>query len=55
MVKKLRRKFVITAMSALLVILIVLIGVINIFNVVQITQHADEMLQILTDNNGSFP
>ena len=28
MVKKLRRKFVITAMSALLVILIVLIGVI---------------------------
>ena len=55
MVKKLRRKFVITAMSALLVILITLIGVINISNIIQITQHADEMLQILTDNDGSFP
>lgn len=55
MVSKLRRKFVITAMSALLVILVVLIGVINISNFVEVTKSADELLTILADNDGNFP
>ncbi len=55
MVKKLRRKFVITAMSALLVIIIALIAVLNISNLYQIEKQTDEMLQILADHDGSFP
>jgi signal transduction histidine kinase len=55
MVKKLRRKFVITAMSALLVILLATIAFINITNFVEITGGADEVLQILAENDGSFP
>ncbi len=55
MVSKLRRKFVITAMSALLVILLVLISVINVANFVEFTKSADDILQILADNDGTFP
>ncbi len=55
MVNKLRKKFVITAMLSLLVILVIMIAVINIVNVVQIISDADDMLTVLTTNNGYFP
>ena len=55
MVKKLRRKFVITAMLSLLLILIGIIGVINISNYVQIQSTADDTLTMLADNDGLFP
>ena len=55
MVNKLRKKFVITAMLSLLVILIIMIAVINIANISQSVRDADNLLQILTTNNGFFP
>ncbi len=55
MVKKLRKKFVITAMLSLLLILIIMIGIINIVNLHSIYQDADNLLAILTTNNGEFP
>lgn len=55
MVKKLRKKFVITAMLSLLLILVIMIAVINIVNVVQIISDADEMLTVLNENDGYFP
>ncbi|SDB65376.1 cell wall metabolism sensor histidine kinase WalK [Butyrivibrio sp. INlla16] len=55
MVKKLRRKFVLTAMISLLVILIGIIGVINIVNFTQVQTSADETLDILSENDGNFP
>ncbi len=55
MVKKLRRKFVLTAMLSLLVIIICIIGVINVYNYVQIQMGADEILTILSENDGFFP
>ncbi len=55
MVKKLRQKFVITAMLSLLLILVMIIGIINIANYVQIQKNADEVLDILSENNGIFP
>lgn len=55
MVSKLRRKFVITAMSALLVILVVLISVINVANLIEVTNSADSILKTLADNDGAFP
>ncbi|MBP5291591.1 MAG: hypothetical protein J6Y90_03115, partial [Lachnospiraceae bacterium] len=55
MVNKLRKKFVITAMLSLLVILVIMIAVINIANVSQSVRDADNLLQLLTTNNGFFP
>lgn len=55
MVNKLRKKFVITAMLSLLVILVIMIAVINIANISQSVRDADNLLQILTTNNGFFP
>ncbi len=55
MVNKLRKKFVITATLSLLVILVIMIAVINIVNLLQVAQDADNLLEILTTNNGYFP
>ncbi len=55
MVNKLRKKFVITAMLSLLLILVIMIAVINLVNVFQITRDADNLLAILTTNDGYFP
>jgi len=55
MVRKLRIKFVITAMSALMVILIATMAIINVVNVYEFIKSADQVLAILVDNDGSFP
>ena len=55
MVKKLRRKFVLTATLSLLVILIGIIGFINVANYIQVQAGADDILSILSENNGMFP
>ncbi len=55
MVKKLRKKFVITAMLSLLLIIVVMIGIINVVNVHSMYQDADNLLAILTTNDGFFP
>ena len=55
MVKKLRKKFVITAMLSLLVILVVMIGIINAANIHRMFQDADNLLSMLADNDGFFP
>ena len=55
MVKKLRRKFVLTAMLSLLLILVIMIGVINVVNIYQSVRDTDQLLNILSDNDGLFP
>ncbi len=55
MVNKLRKKFVITAMLSLLLILVIMIAVINLLNIYQMTKDADNLLAILTTNDGYFP
>lgn len=55
MVKKLRKKFIITSMLALLLILIVMIGVINLVNLNHVISQADNLLIMLSDNDGYFP
>ncbi|MBQ8032060.1 MAG: hypothetical protein IJ260_11125 [Butyrivibrio sp.] len=55
MVKKLRKKFVITATLSLLLILVIMIAVINLVNLFQMVNDADNLLNILCDNNGYFP
>ena len=55
MVNKLRKKFVITAILSLLLILVTMIGIINAINMHQVVSDADNMLAILSSNNGYFP
>lgn len=55
MFRKLRRKFVITAMTALAIILAGLIAVINVANFVQATDMSDQLLEIIVEHDGSFP
>ena len=55
MVKKLRKKFILTAMGALSIILVVLIVSINLIYLYQSNHMADEVLAALESNYGVFP
>ena len=55
MIRKLRKKFLAAAIAAVFLVLLVLIGAINVLNIRSLTVQADETLQILSDNRGSFP
>ena len=54
MVLRLRRRFVVTSMAALLIILACLISFINFMNLRQIGSRADGVLQMLADGGGTF-
>lgn len=55
MIRKLRRKFVLTAIGSLLIILVLLLGFINAGNYIQVERRAGTMLAILLDHDGTFP
>ena len=55
MISKLRRKFIIISMLSVTAVLAVLIGLINIFNYKNVIRDADDVLNILTANEGEFP
>ena len=55
MIRKLRKKFIAAALAAVFLVLIVLIGAINALSYRSLVTDADDTLQILADNNGSFP
>jgi signal transduction histidine kinase len=55
MIRKLRKKFIAAAIAAVFLVLLLLIGSINLINYRSLTAEADETLQILAANNGSFP
>lgn len=55
MIKTLRRKFITITMSSVVVVLAVIMVIINIANYYNINQHADELLKVLVENNGTFP
>lgn len=55
MIARLRKKFVLIAMGSVMLVLVVLMGVVNTANFIKMDQSADEMLQILSENNGSYP
>ena len=55
MIGKLRKKFILAAIAALVLVLALLIGAINVFNYRSLVAEADDTLQILADNRGSFP
>ena len=55
MIRKLRKKFIAAAVVAVLLVLLVLIGSINVINYRSLVAQADQTLQILSENRGSFP
>ena len=55
MIRKLRIKLIAAAMSSLVLVLIVLFSVITFWNYNEIVQGADKILDILSENDGSFP
>lgn len=55
MIRKLRAKFVATAMLSLFIVLTILIGSINIINYQNIVSEADATLSLLQYNEDRFP
>lgn len=55
MIRKLRRRFIATAMLAVMLVLLFLISAINIVDFRTITSRADALLTVLAENNGVFP
>ncbi|MBR1389837.1 MAG: HAMP domain-containing histidine kinase [Lachnospiraceae bacterium] len=55
MIKSLRRKFIVIAMSSVIAVLLLLIGGINIVNYRNVVHTADERLLVLSENGGRFP
>ena len=54
MIKKLRLKFIIIAMVAVILVLSVIISFINASNYVKINDDSDKVLNVLKENGGSF-
>lgn len=55
MIKKIRGRFIIVAMSAIFIVLFAIMGIINATAFYKINTHADEVLAVLTANGGTFP
>ena len=55
MIGKLRKKFLVAAITAVVLVLLILIGAINALNYRSLVKEADGTLQILSENRGTFP
>ncbi|MGM9941443.1 MAG: sensor histidine kinase [Bulleidia sp.] len=55
MIQKLKRKFMIVSLSCVAAVLLVVLGCINGYNLYHNTRMSDEILQILSENQGKFP
>lgn len=55
MIAQLRKKFVLITMGSVLLVLVVLMGVINVTNYVKMDRGADQVLEVLAENGGTFP
>lgn len=55
MIKKLRTRFIISAMLSVAAVLGVIILILNIYNYVQMNHRIDTILELLAENSGAFP
>lgn len=55
MIQKLRSRFILLSMSALLAVLAVILVGMNLTNYLSVVHDADELLQLLSHNRGHFP
>ena len=54
MIERLRCRFILATMGALVVVLAVIMGVVNWFNYHSMDQGADFLLDVLTETRGDF-
>ena len=55
MIKRLRKRFILSAILSVFVVLFLIIGGINLFNYLEVVKDSDNVLNILMDNGGVFP
>ena len=55
MIKRLKLRFLLLAMSALAILLTVTVTAMNVINYTSVTREADEVLALLSQNRGAFP
>lgn len=55
MIRKLQNKFILICMLSMLLVLTIIMASINILNYRQVIQDAENVLHILSENNGEFP
>ena len=55
MILKMRRQFIIVATCSVLAVLVVIISALNIINYHSVTKRKDNVLQLLSSNDGRFP
>lgn len=55
MIKKLRRKFMIIALSSVAAVLVAIIAVINIMNYMRVDEKSDRVIDMLVEGEGQFP
>ncbi len=55
MIRQLRRRFIVVSMVSVVVVLFVLMLGINITNAVRVDRSANDILTVLSENQGSFP
>ena len=55
MIRDLRKKFILVAMLSTMLVLAAIMGVVNISNYREMLKCADEMTELLAQNDGKFP
>ena len=55
MIKKLRIKFILASIIAMVAVLFILLGSIHIMNYRKIIRDAENILDVLSENSGAFP
>ena len=55
MIQKLRMKFIGIFMGSLMLVIVLVMGLLNFLNYREAIQSADNILDILAENDGSFP
>ncbi len=55
MIKKLQKKYILSAMLVVTVLLTLIIGSINIHNFLEINKKTNDTINFIADNNGKFP
>lgn len=55
MIRRLRVTFIVVSLASMAAVLLVILGVVNWMNYRQVVNDADRVLDILAENNGTFP
>jgi len=55
MIKKLQRRFILVAMASMMIVMVLIFGGVILFNHLSMQKEISEILDIITENDGTFP